>query len=300
MLHAPHVHSIAEAAGADDRVAAIARVEEAEDIDVGNMTEECYDAFMSQTLVCLHGWGGSKESFTELRAALAGSNVTVLTPDLPGFGDEPEPRQPWTTDDYADWTEQWIQKNLPASRYPLPAFALLGHSHGGRIALKLAQRQCSQRSKPTAHSFHIEHLYLCAAAGIRRPRHAKRIIGLTLAKFGKALLAVPGLKSLQPLGKKLLYRLVRVHDYEQANPVMRRTLINVSREDLRPILRTIDLPTDIFWGKDDRMTPFGDALVMNKNITGSVLHSYDGVRHRVHRDKAPEIARVIKSRMSIA
>lgn len=243
---------------------------------------------MHRTLVCLHGWGGSKESFTELRAALAGSGITVLTPDLPGFGDEPEPSEPWTTDDYADWTEQWIRKHLPARRYPLGAFALLGHSHGGRIALKLAARK----------SLPIEHLYLCAAAGIRHPRHIKRIIGLTLAKFGKALLRLPGLRYLQPLGKKLLYRLVRVHDYEQASPVMRQTLINVSREDLRPILRTIDLPTDIFWGKDDRMTPFSDGLLMQRAISNSVLHAHEGVRHAVHRDKAAEIATVITNKIS--
>ena len=239
---------------------------------------------MHRTLVCLHGWGGTKESFTELRAALEGSGITMLTPDLPGFGAEPEPVQAWSTDDYADWAEAFIKKNVHGP------FHLLGHSHGGRIALKLAVRK----------SLPIEHLYLCAAAGIRHPRHFKRIIGLTLAKSGKALLAVPGLKNLQPLGKKLLYKLVRVHDYEQATPIMRQTMINVSAEDLRTILGSINVPTDIFWGKDDGMTPYGDALVMKNSIAGSILHSYDGIRHGVHRDKAPEIAGVIKGRMGLA
>jgi pimeloyl-ACP methyl ester carboxylesterase len=246
----------------------------------------------SSVLVCLHGWGGSKESFIELRAALEGSGITMLTTDLPGFGEEPEPPKPWTTDDYADWVEAFIKKNVQGP------FHLLGHSHGGRIALKLAQRQCSQRSQLTAHSFHIAHLYLCAAAGIRHPRHIKRIIGLTLAKLGKSLLKIPGLRSLQPLGKKLLYKLVRVHDYEQASPVMRQTLINVSREDLCPILKEIKVATDIFWGKDDGMTPFSDALVMKRKISGSELHAFDGVRHRVHRDRAAEIAAIIKSKIS--
>lgn len=239
---------------------------------------------MNRTLVCLHGWGGTKESFTELRSSLEGSGITLLTPDLPGFGSEPEPKKPWNTDDYADWVESYIKKHVHGP------FHLLGHSHGGRISLKLAARK----------TLPIEHVYLCAAAGIRHPRHVKRIIGLTLAKSGKALLTVPVLKNLQPIGKKLLYKLVRVHDYEQASPVMRQTLINVSAEDLRPILSRIDIATDIFWGRDDGMTPFGDALVMNKGIEQSVLHSYDGIRHRVHRDKASEIAAVIKSRMNLA
>ncbi len=239
---------------------------------------------MNRTLVCLHGWGGTKESFTELRSALQGNEITLLVPDLPGFGSEPEPKKPWSTDDYTDWAEAYIKKHAHGPIH------LLGHSHGGRISLKLAARK----------TLPIEHLYLCAAAGIRHPRHVKRIIGLTLAKSGKALLTIPGLKKLQPIGKKLLYKLVRVHDYEKASAVMRQTFINVSAEDLRPLLGKIDIATDIFWGRDDGMTPFGDALIMNRGIEQSVLHSYDGIRHRVHRDKATEIAAVIKSRMNLA
>lgn len=175
---------------------------------------------------------------------------------------------------------------------------LLGHSHGGRIALKLAHRQSSQFSIFNS-QFSIRHLYLCASAGIRHPRHFKRIIGLTLAKMGKFLLRMPGLRSLAPIGRTLLYKLVRVHDYEQASPVMRQTLINVSAEDLRPLLKTINIPTDIFWGTDDRMTPFSDALIMEREIKGSVLHAFDGIRHRVHRDRAATIAEVIRSRIGL-
>ncbi len=235
-------------------------------------------------LLCLHGWGGSKESFTELREALRGTDIEILTPDLPGFGDEPEPTKPWTTDDYADWVIEWFHKqqfNQPTSQ---PATFVLGHSHGGRIAIKLA----AEKRIP------IEHLYLCASAGIRHIRHFKRIIGLTLAKGGKALLSIPGMKSLQPVGKKFLYKLVRVHDYEKASAIMRQTLINVTEEDLRPMLPLIDVPTDIFWGEDDTMTPVSDGYLMHEKIQRSNLQVYKGIRHRVHRDKAEEIAKAIK------
>ena len=87
---------------------------------------------------------------------------------------------------------------------------------------------------------------------------------------------------------------MRVHDYERASPIMRQTLIEVSQEDLRSLLPTIKLPTGIFWGEDDGMTPISDAYVMHKAIEGSTLHTYPGIRHRVHRDKAEEIASVIR------
>ncbi|MBP9774141.1 MAG: alpha/beta fold hydrolase [Candidatus Peribacteraceae bacterium] len=234
---------------------------------------------MRPTLVCLHGWGGSKESFTELRAALADTDITVLTPDLPGFGDEKEPSKPWTIDDYTDWTERYIKQ------HKVDRLFLLGHSHGGRIAIQLACR----------HSIPIEHLFLCAAAGIKHARHVKRAIGLTLAKSGKFFLSVPLLRQLQPVGKKLLYKLVRVHDYEKASPIMRQTLINVTQQDLRPLLSRINLPTDLFWGKQDGMTPFSDALIMKKEIPHATLHAFEGVRHGVHRDKAAAIAASIRS-----
>lgn len=249
------------------------------------MIAERYNERMGKTvLLCLHGWGGSKESFTELREALKGSDIEILTPDLPGFGDEPEPSHPFTNDDYADWVVDWFTKKKSSILHPQSSILLLGHSHGGRIAIKLV----------AGHRLPVHHLLLCASAGIRHPRHFRRIAGLLLAKTGKFFLSIPGMRALQPFGKTLLYRLVRVHDYEKASPVMRDTLINVTEENLRPLLQAIDVPTDIFWGLDDQMTPVADGYLMAKKIPGSVLHTFRGVRHRVHRDRAEEIAKVLK------
>lgn len=241
-----------------------------------------YTAVMPGTLLLLHGWGGSKESFTELAQELQNSGLTLLIPDLPGFGGEPDPPRPWTVDDYADWVEAWLAKH--PHKEPL---WVLGHSHGGRIAIKLAVRG----------TLPIERLFLCAAAGIRHARHWKRLIGLLLAKTGKFLLAIPGLRRLQPLGRAFLYKLVRVHDYERASPVLQQTLILVTREDLRDLLPRIALPTDIFWGSDDRMTPVADGRMMHAMIPGSRIHVYPGVRHRVHRDKASAIAEILRSHL---
>jgi non-heme chloroperoxidase len=244
-----------------------------------------YTGSMKPVLLCLHGWGGSKESFLPLRAALEGSGIKILTPDLPGFGAEPEPDHPWTVDDYADWVDQWIHQKLETRNSKLETFSLLGHSHGGRIAIKLAARQ----------SLPIKHLYLCASAGIRHPRHFKRLLGLSLAKTGSFFMSIPGLHYLKPIGKELLYKLVRVHDYEKASPIMRDTLRNVTQEDLRHHFSSIKVPTDIFWGTEDAMTPVSDAYLFKNGITGSRLHLYQGVRHGVHKDKAADIAAIILS-----
>ena len=234
---------------------------------------------MQPTLVCLHGWGGSKESFTELRAALKHTDIRILTPDLPGFGDEPEPKKPWTVDNYANWVETYIKKSVTGE------FILLGHSHGGRVAIKLASKG----------ELKIRTLFLCASAGIRHPKHFRRISSLILAKTGKTIFIIPGLKHFQATGKQLLYKLFRVHDYEKASELMQKTLILVSNENLSPLLNKINVPTHIFWGEDDTMTPLSDGELIKKHIKESALYTFENVRHRVHMDKAIEIAEVIKT-----
>jgi pimeloyl-ACP methyl ester carboxylesterase len=244
----------------------------------------CYSDHVKPILLCLHGWGGSKESFTEIREELKREDIEILIPDLPGFGEEAEPKEAWTIDDYAAWVETYVATH---TGHPRP-ISVLGHSHGGRIALKMA----ADGRIP------IKHLYLCAAAGIRRPWHFKRFIGYVLAKIGKVVLSIPGASVLRPLGKKVLYKLMRVHDYEKASPVMQKTMINVTREDLRDVLPKIAVPTDLFWGAEDTMTPVADAFLMREKIKGSTLHVYQGVRHAVHRAKAADIAQIIKERMT--
>lgn len=235
---------------------------------------------MLPVVLCLHGWGGSKESWTELREALRGEDVILLTPDLPGFGDEPEPNEPWDNDAYASWVERWVgQHNV------LGPIIVVGHSHGGRIAIKLAAQG----------RLAIKHLILCAPAGIRRGQPIKRLVGLLLAKTGKLLLSLPLMtKYCQPAARALLYRLLRTHDYETASPAMRQTMVRVTAENLRPLLPSIHVPTDIFWGDDDRITPLADGLLLHAELAGSTLHRYPGVRHAVHRAAAKDIAEVIR------
>lgn len=238
---------------------------------------------MSPVLLCLHGWGGSGASFQELRDALKGEDLMILTPDLPGFGAEPEPEKPWTVDEYADWVEQYLLvQNVTGP------ILLLGHSHGGRTSIKLAARK----------SVAIQHLYLCAAAGMKRRRYAKRILGLLLSKVGGAFFAIPGLSALKPKAQKLLSKFVGSHDYQKASELMKKTLVLVTKENLMHLLPNIRVPTDIFWGENDAQTPVADAYILNDGISGSSLHVFPGVRHGVHREKAREIASVIRLQLA--
>jgi len=231
-----------------------------------------------RNLLCLHGWGASHESFAELRETMKSDPVRIIAPDLPGFGESGILTRAWSVDDYADHIAELVKI------LDLTDVFLLGHSHGGRVAIKLASRGYPW----------ISHLYLCAAAGIRRSKHFRRKVGILLASIGKTICSIPGLRTLQPTARKLLYKFLMVHDYERAEGALKETMVRVIDEDMTPLLDRIVVPTDLFWGEDDTMTPLADAIIMNKKIVQSNLLTFAGVRHRVHRDRAGEVAGVIR------
>ena len=93
---------------------------------------------------------------TEVGAGPVTGAVSVIGPDLFGFGATPPPPEPWGSDDYA--------------RHLLPLFdddgvlaervVIVGHSFGGRVAVRL------QRLVPDR----IERMVLCGVPLLDRQR----------------------------------------------------------------------------------------------------------------------------------
>jgi len=233
------------------------------------------------TIVCLHGWGGSPESFTELRAACNGLSLTILTPSLPGFDKSIIPEKPLTMDEYAQWLELQISSIPNGSK-----IILLGHSHGGRTIAHWLLSSEYKHSK-------VSHVIWCAPAVIANKQTYKKKIGYLGAKVGNAIFSIPGLCVLKKPARTLLYKILRVHDYEQASPVMKQTMQNVISKDYAEDLNNITIPIDLFWGTEDTLTPYSDALIIHKELPNSVLHTIPGIRHAVHRHAADQIATTI-------
>ena len=82
-------------------------------------------------VVLLHGWGASSQSLSGVAACLA-PIFRVLSVDLPGFGWSQAPPVAWGVADYADHVRQLLDEAQ------IERAALLGHSFGGRIAIRLA------------------------------------------------------------------------------------------------------------------------------------------------------------------
>jgi abhydrolase domain-containing protein 6 len=79
------------------------------------------------TVLCIHGQPGDGDDWRAIRSRLEDS-YRVLTPDRPGWGDNPDPAR--SLDANADVLASLLSRDEPA--------VVLGHSLGGGIALLLA------------------------------------------------------------------------------------------------------------------------------------------------------------------
>ncbi|MFE6685653.1 alpha/beta fold hydrolase [Streptomyces sp. NPDC057743] len=83
-------------------------------------------------LLCLHGIGSSAAAFAPQLAALQ-RHARLLAWDAPGYAKSPDPKAPFTLDDYADTAADLLRARGQSAH-------VLGVSWGGVIALRLAVR----------------------------------------------------------------------------------------------------------------------------------------------------------------
>jgi len=219
-----------------------------------------------ETILILHGWGSRAQNWSRVKELLENQGYRVLIPDMPGFGNNPPPPRPWTVNDYFEWVKDFCDKNS------LSQFFLLGHSFGGGLAVKFASLFPKRVKK-----------LILVAPKIRRHKTYQYYLGMILARLGNIVFYIPPFSSLQPLAKKVLYRVLGVYDYRkldmQKAVMMKETFKQVVGEDLVGYLSAITSSTLIVWGKSDNMTPLKDAALINQAVRGSVLDVIEKGEH---------------------
>lgn len=231
---------------------------------------------IKKPLILLHGWGTQKETFKDLVEDLRGT-LPIYVLDFPGFGGSDEPDTPWNLTDYTDFTETFIQDL--ALENPI----LLGHSFGGRVAIKLAQRIA------------LDKLILTNSAGIKPKRKTKyffKVYGVKLMGF---LNKIPGCHFILDEPLKAYREKYSSQDYKMASPMMRKVLSQVVNEDLTPLLDKIQVPTLLVWGDRDTATPIEDARTMEKLIPDSGLVVFEGAGHFSYLEQPLRFATIIKT-----
>lgn len=207
------------------------------------------------TVVAMHGWGRSGNDFTEIVAGL-----DALAIHLPGFGITPEPSEPWGSERYAD--------EVAAALQGMPPVILVGHSFGGRVAVRLAAKYP-----------HLVRGIVLTGVPLLRLTAAPRP---ALAYRGIRFLAKLGLVSPARLEAEKHRR--GSADYRAAQGVMRDVLVTVIREDYRDDLAKIGVPVHMVWGERDTAAPTDAGEAASKLIQNSTFRVVPGAEHLLEGD----------------
>lgn len=236
-------------------------------------------AGQGEPVLILHGWGSNLGVHQAMIEQLA-RKYFVIALDLPGFGQSQEPQRPFCVDDYADFVLEFLKDFAPER------ISLIGHSFGGRIIIKLANRDLP---------FAIARIVLIDSAGIRPQPAKKRSLRQKVYKIGKWFLSTKPMAKLFPDALEAL----RVHfgsaDYAAASPMMRQCLVRAVNEDLTPLLSGIHAPTLLIWGENDTATPVSDARQMEKSIPDAGLALIQNAGHYSFLDQPYVFRRILAS-----
>jgi len=260
------------------------------------------------SIILLHGWGIDSDRYKETAKQLTcqaknlGLHPKIIIPDLPGFGKSDEPKENWQLDDYVDFVDKFNElvmrkrgfeliKNIIKNFDPKTAvhekknnkIILIGHSFGGRIAIKYASKYPGK----------IEKLILTGAAGIKHPLDKKQRLFYVASKIGKKIFSLPVINKLERQAKRVLYKATREKDYFTASPKMKEVMKNALSEDLTPVLNQVNIPTLLVWGRDDRSTPLSDGSVMHNQIRNSKMIIIDYANHGLPYKKPEEFAKAV-------
>ena len=225
-------------------------------------------------ILVLHGWTYSTEKWDPFMDIIS-SKTDVELLKIPGLTEKLE--AVWNLDNYVEWLKTKIGDSK---------VILIGHSNGGRISLAFANKYPEKVSK----------LILIDSAGIYHnelPIRLKRLVFKIIAKLGKKIINSEKLR-------KILYKLSREGDYENASPTVKKTMLNLITTDMSYLLPKIKIPTLIIWGENDNTTPLKDGMLMHKLIRGSKLKIISDARHSPQFTHPKEVAKIIYKNLLIA
>lgn len=212
-------------------------------------------------LIFLHGWRSEGSIWRGVGNALK-DNVSIYALDMPGFGKSPL-ESSFKIQDYIDIVSSFIKK------LELKNVILVGHSFGGRVAIKLSATQPEL----------VEKIVLVDSAGFVQNRKNYTAV----AKMVKPIFKPAFMQS----SRKWIYKKIGAEDYV-TTPELKETFLNIINEDLSGYLSEIKKPTLIIWGEDDKDTPVEFAKTMKEEIKNSKLVILSGAGHYSFIDSALE------------
>lgn len=205
-------------------------------------------------VLALHGWARSHRDFAAVLAEPQAIDSLAL--DLPGFGAAPPPPAAWGSADYAEAI-------LPVLAETQTPVVVLGHSFGGRVAVRLAARH-----PEAVGALVLTGVPLLRSSGPRRPRRRYRAARF-LHRAG--LLKASRMEDLrQRYGST---------DYRAAQGVMRDVLVRTVNEDYDDALAHLRCPVALVWGSDDDVAPVAVAQAVAARLPSATVLEVPSAGH---------------------
>lgn len=201
-------------------------------------------------IIALHGWGRSGSDFERI---LSGQDALAV--HLPGFGPAPVPTGAWSTAEYAD--------QLAEALRGLGPLVVVGHSFGGRVAVRLAAR-------------HPEIVRALVLTGVPLTRVTPPKSVPLAFRMAKVLHA----KKLIPEATMERYRRkYGSQDYRNARGVMRDILVKTVAEDYLDDATRVSAPVSMVWGELDAPAPLAAAEKALEYFPRATLRVVHGASH---------------------
>ena len=235
-------------------------------IDGLNINYLDYGNKNGKAIVLLHGWGQNIEMMNMLGKPFE-KDFRIIVIDFPGFGNSDEPKEVMGVGEYTSVVEKMLIKlNIDS---PI----LIGHSFGGRVAVKFASRNKTDR-------------VILLSPALRG--HDKKSLK---SKFLKFLKKVPILKELEDWAKNH----IGSRDYKAASPMMKKVLVKVVTEDLSQDAKKIKAPVILIYGDNDAEVPQEDTLLYEKLIPDCGLILYEGCTHYAYLERINQTINILNN-----
>lgn len=227
-----------------------------------------------KTIVLVHGWPLSHKMFEYQIPTLLCANYRIITIDLRGFGNSDVTYTGYNYNQFAtDLYHVICSLNLCN-------FDLLGFSMGGAIVTRYMKNY---------NGYRVRKLCLLDAAV---PSYCKSYSN----PYGQSIEDTNKLISLGLNDRPALNEYFgSIFFYNEPSKAFKdwfqnlnnsasglgeiNSLIALRDENVFDDLKYINVPTGIFHGKEDKICPYNMAEIMNKNIRGSTLYSFEKAGH---------------------
>jgi pimeloyl-ACP methyl ester carboxylesterase/predicted amidohydrolase len=223
------------------------------------------------TLVFVTPWVGTAELW-QPQVDYFSQTFKVVTVDLRGAGESDKPADDYTSDLYADDLNSVIEE--VQDRH----IVVVGESMGTNVAIKYVTKHPGKALKlvlvggtpkmvstsdyPNGYPLEVVQTLLDGF---------QKSYSIGLKMFMKMMFPEPGTQSRRELGIRLCQKTTK--------EIAVNSLSNYLKDDLRPLLGKISIPTLIIHGENDMAVTMAGARYIHKNILGSKMYVFKGKGH---------------------